>query len=199
MLTGLLSRDNVTRFAAFDPTTAINVALSNSNLTGTHTGGTNSGGVRVARFISSGKYYWECRLDVAASSSDCIGFMNAAGLVTDANTVNNIIVLLAAATDLLANNVSAGLNFGARTTGDNWGIAIDLTAGLVWFRRNGGSWNTNGSADPATGVGGVSFTLGAYAPYIRFATVANGEVMTADFGASAYSNPAPSGFINWPA
>ena len=35
-------------------------------------------------------------------------------------------------------------------------IAVDLSRGEAWFRVNGGNWNASGSADPATGVGGLN-------------------------------------------
>ena len=37
-------------------------------------------------------------------------------------------------------------------------IAVDADVGLVWFRVAGGNWNSGGSADPATGIGGFDIS-----------------------------------------
>jgi len=77
-------------------------------------------------------------------------------------------------------------------------VAIDLTAQTIWMRVNGGNWNLSGTADPATGVGGVSFAginAGPYFPAISSSD--NGSIATANFGATAYAQTAPSGFGNW--
>ena len=37
-------------------------------------------------------------------------------------------------------------------------IAVDTDAALAWFRADGGNWNAGGSADPATGVGGLDIS-----------------------------------------
>lgn len=44
------------------------------------------------------------------------------------------------------------------TDGDVIGVAVDFNNSLVWMRVNTGPWNNNGSADPATGVGGFTYS-----------------------------------------
>jgi hypothetical protein len=185
--------------ATFDPATATptNVTLSNGNLSATHFN-SSPGGVRVSIFKNSGKYYFEITNSVQIGSLDCVGFQTLAGLVTDVNDVTNVLVLLATVTSLYANNNDAGISFGGRAIGDRWGIAIDFNAHLTWFRKNGGTWNVSGTANPATGTGGIAFTAGAYAPFVRFPNAITGEVFTANFGATAYTDTVPSGFANWP-
>jgi hypothetical protein len=84
--------------------------------------------------------------------------------------------------------------------GDVIGIAVDLNARLIWFRRNGGNWYVDAAANPTTGTNGVTIAgVLAYAPVVTFGgsgTVAN-DAFTANFGQSAYTTPAPSGFGNW--
>jgi hypothetical protein len=46
--------------------------------------------------------------------------------------------------------------FSTFATGDVVDVAVDLGRGEVWFRANGGNWNAGGSADPATGTGGLN-------------------------------------------
>lgn len=68
----------------------------------------------------------------------------------------------------------------------------------IWFRRNGGIWNGNPSADPATGVGGIS--LATVAGQTLFPTVqGTGDAsQTVNFGATAFANAAPAGFVGPP-
>ena len=75
-------------------------------------------------------------------------------------------------------------------------MAIDFTALRVWFRRNNGTWNNGGSADPATGVGGIDvsslFTgVAAYPSVFLGATSLN---FTLNVGATAFAYAIPSGF-----
>jgi hypothetical protein len=181
---------------AFDPATATaNVTLSNGNLTATHTD-TSTGGVRVSSYKNSGKYYFEITNSSVTSSNDAIGFQTSSGAVNGLNNSTDVAVVLGGVTTLYANTVDSGKNFSARAVGDVWDIAVDFTAHLTWFRKNGGNWNADAAANPATGAGGVSFTSGSYAPWVRFANATSGQVYTANFGPT-YTNPAPSGFIDW--
>jgi hypothetical protein len=43
--------------------------------------------------------------------------------------------------------------------GDYLDMAVNLDTGLFWVRVNGGLWNGNPSADPATGANGVSLVI----------------------------------------
>lgn len=70
-------------------------------------------------------------------------------------------------------------------------LCIDFAALRFWFRVNGGNWNNNGSANPATNVGGfVMSTANAKFPYVR---LRNGGRCTLDPAPSVV----PSGFTAW--
>lgn len=75
------------------------------------------------------------------------------------------------------------------------GIALDLVNSLVWFKvLPSGNWNGSGAADPATGVGGLSL-WGPGIPIYPYAPFGNaGDKITANFGDSAFTGTAPSGF-----
>ncbi|WP_437777366.1 SPRY domain-containing protein [Sorangium sp. So ce1097] len=77
-------------------------------------------------------------------------------------------------------------------TGDVIGMALDLDAGRVYFSKNG-AWL--GEMDPEAGTGGVEVLVvpgtGAYYPVLY---LADGDVMTANFGASEFAHGAPEGF-----
>jgi hypothetical protein len=97
--------------------------------------------------------------------------------------------------------VNGGISssFPSIANGDVIGIAVDLTAQLVWFRIcPSGTWNGSGTANPATGVGGISISsisTGLLFPmYTVGASVGNN--VTANFGASAFSGALPSGFTS---
>ena len=82
------------------------------------------------------------------------------------------------------------------------GIALDRTARLIWFRLcPSGNWNGNASANPATGVGGLTLnTIAAASPlfstYALAGFVASGDVVTANFGDTAFSGVVPSTFTS---
>jgi hypothetical protein len=75
---------------------------------------------------------------------------------------------------------------------------------MIWFRKNGGLWNGNGTADPATNVNGATITGAtgggsSAAPALIFDGT-SAEAYTANFGASAFAGTVPSGFTSgWPA
>lgn len=82
------------------------------------------------------------------------------------------------------------------------GVAIDLGAKLVWYRSTANSnWNNSGTANPATGTGGLSYTTtGALFPVVSFSGNAgvdsqNGCVLNA--GGFSFFLTVPSGFSAW--
>jgi len=102
------------------------------------------------------------------------------------------------ATQYAFNGSNVG-NIQSYASGNTVGMAVDIGAGLIWWETNGGNWNNSGTANPATGTGGITISVtGAL-----FAGVGGGfwsgthTQWTADFGATAYANAAPAGFGNW--
>jgi hypothetical protein len=113
------------------------------------------------------------------------------------------------------NNIGGGINAGsggtATTPTTSWvvndriDIAVDVDARLIWARRNGGNWNSSGTANPATGVGGQLFegsysgdtdTLGTRMwPAVSLAGYQ--DQITCNFGATAFVGTPPSGFAGW--
>lgn len=94
-------------------------------------------------------------------------------------------------------NVNQNINTWGQ--GDVVQIAIDIGNSLFWGRVNGGNWNNSGTADPATGTGGISLTGGLYGPvfpYYGF-SVAGGQC-TMNCGDSTFVDKAPSGFVGFP-
>ncbi len=87
------------------------------------------------------------------------------------------------------------------TDGDNIGVAVDLNNKLLWYRKNGGAWNSGvaGTQDPATGQGGLNIaplpSLNLYPTQSVYNN--SNESGTINVGASTFAYTAPSGFSAW--
>lgn len=172
-----------------------NVALSNLNLTATKA----SGGVgwQMARSTvgkSTGKFYLEATFDEFSGSFIGLGLGDAMASVSNFYGADNH--------GLIYVNNGAVFTGGALLTtiqtiaeGQVLGIAFDVDARLIWFRTNGGNWNDSGSADPATGVGGIAFNAGMTGTFYPGAGVQTSpsDQMTVNFGPTFAYTP-PSGF-----
>lgn len=179
---------------AWNPADVSNVTLSGGNLIATASG--TSSGVRGLLSYNSGKLYWEYTLNTAANTNTSVGIaVSSASLAAGPLSVGN--ASLARSGTINVNNVYTGVTLGARSNGDVIGIAVDLNAGLFWMRvAPSGNWNASGTANPVTGVGGLSLSVLAYASgvYPYFGPATGSEQATANFGASAFTGTAPSGF-----
>jgi hypothetical protein len=185
-----------------DPATLTNATLSNGNLTATHSTNTNNSGARGLYPKSAGKYYFEFRvIEALGSSNNLWGILASTASYTNAQSFINSTIMYQSSW-VASNGVGSIANLGgAIVNGEFLGIAVDLTARLFWIRRSGGNWNGSGTANPATGVGGITVTPTlAMSPVIGFGPgVSPGDASTINYGTTAYANAAPSGFVNWPA
>jgi hypothetical protein len=110
---------------------------------------------------------------------------NALGQIQDGLIMINNVVLATAATF---------------TTGDVLQWAVDRPNNLLWVRRARAgvpqSWTGNGSADPASGVGGVNFSAlgtGNIRPAAELGVT--GTSLTSNFAAARLSGSIPTGFL----
>lgn len=81
--------------------------------------------------------------------------------------------------------------------GDRISVAYHPTYQLIWFKVNAGSWNNNGSANPATGVGGIdvsAFTGGRASPACSFSVA--GAAVKGIFAAADFAYTPPTGFYS---
>jgi hypothetical protein len=178
----------------FNPADLLNVTLSGGNLTAT---GTGQGGVRTITSISSGKYYWEFTLGTISNANTGVGFGTAAANLANCGPTPVRVVLMYNNGDIYIDNGGTVYHLGARSAGDVIGVAVDVTAQLVWFRvAPSGNWNSSGTANPATGTGGISINTvnlsAALFPLV--APGASGNGATGNFGASSFTGSVPSGF-----
>lgn len=175
---------------------AANATLTNGNLTIT-----SSSGISGARSISSystGKFYAEFSIGASNASaySREIGIANSTASLTAAGGDANSAVLFMGDPLLYINSGSTttGLTY---TNNDLVSMAVDLTNNRIWYRLNGGNWNNNVSNDPATNIGGVAIATPTRPVFVVVKVATSGAALTANFGATAYSFTAPSGFGNW--
>jgi hypothetical protein len=191
---------NNTPAPAFDPASISNVTLTNSNLTATHSNTTIPGGAQALAPQVAGKWYFEItQTTTPHGTADVV-----AGLypvpVNLGNTSNGTggVSVLSGNGAIWISSVNTVL-LGAFAAGDVCGVAVDFTAGLFWARKNAGNWNNSGTANPATGAGGLAIVSSApWAPVVVFNGSGSqaGDSYTANFGATSYANTAPSGFNN---
>jgi hypothetical protein len=158
--------------------------------------------------LSAGKVYFE----ITGSSG---AFTSMIGIARSSATLGSLYANSGVGAAALAPNngfmyVNGGVGVQVETTGLPLSvpyticIAVDLTNSLIWMRVVGsavnGWWNGNASNNPATGVGGVNisalFPASAAFPMVEFNTSA-AQVRTANFGATAFSQTIPSGFVAW--
>jgi hypothetical protein len=179
------------------------ITMSNGNLTATVANPNWLIGARSTAYKSSGKYYFEVTTTTTRGNGDSVGILLSTGTYTDLHNGQNCTVVIHAGSGLIySSNSSSGKSLGSDLANGNIvGVAIDLTARRGWFRKNGGLWNNDASADPAAGTNGVVVATGSFGPSVGFTSSGStaGDAMTANFGQSAYSMTPPSGFGNWTA
>lgn len=180
-----------------------NVTLSNGNLTMTYNTSPDAG-VRSVASTSSAKIYFEATITAGFASADNgVGISIAGEAFTNlgANAAGGALVFPSGNIWVNGTNTLAtGVTFNSVTT--TLGIAFDATADLFWVTKDGIHWNSTSSVtnNPATGIGGVSFS--ALSGQAMFGVVTVGgsagtaHTWTANFGGSAYSFTPPVGFIN---
>ena len=174
-----------------------NITLSGSDLIATNNGG-GSGAVRAVTSASSGKKYWELTCAGADIDNALVGVANASyDVETSMDAGTNSLGWYGNDGKVYLNEVDIATYVTFAAT-DVLGIAFDLTAELMWFRKGSGNWNNSASANPATGAEGLDVSGLAAGPYFPAAYINTGDdAFTANFGATAYAQTAPSGFSNW--
>ena len=176
----------------FDPSTVSNVTLTNGNLTASSTA---VGGARSVDFVAKsagGKYYYEIKRTANAPAS-LAGFADATAAYLSTDALTNGVQYNGNVTT----GVTIRVSIGAWVANDVVCIAVDFTTNMLWARRNNGNWNNSGTANPATGVGGFAFAGTNVSPFAAFGAAS--EQYTLNAGATAYAQPVPAGFANWPA
>ena len=176
--------------------------LSGGNLTST-TGGSGAplkglGTPLLTVGAGTGKWYWE-----GVYSSGTNGGLNF-GLSTVAGDLNNYVGGDAQSIGFAVNGHTYYNNTDISTSiAESWNIgdviqvAFDFVNKKAWLKRNGGSWNNNGTYDPATNVGGQDISAifavgGVFRP--AFGGYYPSTVFTPNYGGTSFYGTVPSGF-----
>lgn len=192
-------------FGNWNPADTSTGVLSNFDLTYT----ANISGTPYTRATfgaSAGKFYFEVLLSLV-NASTLTGFGIATKTATYANMQASglncaMLTNFGANSPMYVNGTQVISNLGA-SNNNHCGCAINFATQLIWFRPAPASnWNNSGTANPATGTGGQSIS-GLSGSLFPFCTINTGHAgsnsMTANFGASAFSGTAPTGFNpGWP-
>ena len=171
------------------------VTLTNSNKTATKTtGGVGWKTARSVLGVTTGKYYLEALFVEFSGSFIGIALGSSAASVENyfGFSTNGIIYV---------NNGTIFTNNALSTTiqtiaeGQTAGFAFDVDARLFWVRNGAGNWNNSGTANPATGVGGLAFPAGMTGTIYFGACVQTSpnDQLTINFGPTFTGTP-PAGF-----
>lgn len=180
----------------WDPATVgPGITLSGGNLTASSVAGGNANARSVASHTTS-KYYFEGTWTV--QSNGIVGFM-------DSTFVNNTYMGNGAAIGAFSGGWLT--NGGGTTTapsivvGHRYGFAVDIpnkTAWVIDWDAGTPQWNADATANPATNVNGVNFSLGMNSGTYLAGVTPGGALdsFTANFS-GPYFGTVPSGFGNW--
>lgn len=75
-------------------------------------------------------------------------------------------------------------------------VAVDVGGRLFWAAITGQNWNNDGTANPATGTGGIDISTLTGALFIGLSLYDNGSQNTLNTGQNPYQNTPPTGFGN---
>ena len=188
----------------FVPTTArclesfdksANVTLSNIDKTATVTTAL-SGGVRSTTKRTNGtagKYYAEFVL--VTPNSLRVGIHEASATITSAFQGT----YYTASTGVIAVLGTAGsVDLGpAAVAGDVISMALDAGAERIWFRSNGGLWNADAAANPATGTNGIDISATPNTDHALWGQSSQISAVTIRTKFAEFGYAAPSGFKSW--
>lgn len=110
---------------------------------------------RTTRFASSGKWYWEVQASVGSTGEGLLGLSTSGGSPVTTRWVGDA-------------QASTGY------TSPAWyGIAVDIGAGRMWFRKSDGSWEGGGNPADGTTPTATFTPSGSYGPSISVVRTTN--------------------------
>jgi len=175
-----------------------NITLSNGDKTATTSTSAFASVQSITKHNNetAGKYYAEFKID-ATSTSCSYGIQPdsaAAGSITGAvtcNSSNGAIQISGSGTTPTVGATPAN--------NDIICMAWDSGAERIWFRLNGGLWNNDSSANPATGTNGfdIAAVIGAVPTALVFYTGATSQAGTIRNNPTEFTQAIPSGFAAW--
>lgn len=186
-------------FNPSDKTTT--VTLSGSNLTAT---GSGSGEAQVRSTTSHSNGKWHVEFTVLASGGLGFGFAAADanhtfnGLATGPYLGEDAFSLALYTSGNVYLNGAHIYTVDGLTAGHITALEIDIPGKLIWFKdvTAAGNWNANGSANPATGVGGLDFSALTASPWF-ICFIAENSMGSATVAFSGFSLAPSVGFLAW--
>ncbi len=158
-----------------------------------------TGNIRANRQLTSALSYWEITVSALPSTLAiglCSGGFNIAGTAL-LGADNNGMGYEQNGNVLLNNAVVATIEPYAQ--GNVVQVAVDVVNKLVWFNVNGGNWNNATTNNPATDVGGISFsgmaTFSSLYPAFGAIYSASDPTVVANF-TGPFTYTAPTGFVS---
>lgn len=175
------------------------ISLSGGNLIATGSAAAFRSVLGTLSHSSTGDYYFEGLVGGTIGSFDLFGLGDALTTLNNFIGLDNHSIGWCRDGRVLVNNTNLG-SVATWTSGDVLSVAVSLASGKIWFRKNNGDWNNDilANQNPATGAGGRSLSGLSGGPYFPgYTPNSNGSSITANFGASAFAQSVPSGFIGW--
>ena len=185
----------INNFATYNAVdTSSNIALSKGNTVAT--ANSNHSASRASMGLTSGKWYWENKID-SVSGGPAVGVMAASAPL--ANQLN------ANPSRFYRNNGEkyengSGSSYGATfTTGDIIGVALDMDNGALYFYKNGTIQNSGTAAftDMITAMSPVTNSPSPWLPAVKLYS----EAVSINFGNPSYtiasSNADANGYGNF--
>lgn len=179
-------------------TKSSNVLLTAGNLAAT-TNNASYGGALATVSQSSSKYYFEFQAVTISNANSGIGMATVTASLANYLGSSNLGIGLEPNGGVWLNGAQIGTAAAVPSGTNTVGIAVDLTNKLIWFRTGtSGQWNNSGTADPASGTGGIS--ISALANFTLFpAAIWRENLGTATLALPmpSWLGTAPSGFGAW--
>ena len=169
-------------------------AFSNGDLTVTNSGGGEARG-RATLSRSTGKYHFEGVCDTGGNPVGLgLSLSSFSAYFGDGTTS----VGYYGQNGEVSFNSTALATISTYTTGDVIAVEVDLDNDLIWFAKNAGDWNGSGTADPATGTGGLSYAaMSAGSLYPTWYMGAASAAYTLRVTSAAFTRSVSSGFSEW--
>lgn len=163
------------------------VTLSNGNLTAAY--GSGTGAARATTSKSSGKWYWECTYGGNPDNGQ-LGISDGSANVSTFADSTHSNVYYAGTGGFYGSGTAYGATY---TAGDIIGVALDMDNGKLFFAKNN-TWQNSG--DPVAGTNAAKTGLsGSWFPSCFLGVgSANAASYTVNFGATALTYTAPTGY-----
>jgi hypothetical protein len=166
--------------------------------TATRTGGTGVGNkIRSFNSFTSQKIYFEFTDSVIGGAAQRVGIAaSTVSLTGDLGAATNTLGYQTSGTVRIDSDSNIVATIQARSASDVTACAIDFSAGKIWFKNltDASNWNNSGTADPATGTEGISFTPGGLTWHIAYSTRTLSDAVLLNVGQAAFTGTEPTGF-----